>query len=248
MRPVGIPMLDELVTYLPRVDDLLSLAAPQLDGILLKCIAQRATSTDPIAAKYVFEDEIVGLYPIGVKASFQNSTAANGALMEAWQRLLSAGLIMQAPGQAARMMTLTAKGREAAGSVRFEEITVRQMLRREMLHSDLQGSVYENFASGNYDTAVRDAFVELEIAVRDGAKLPASLVGVKLMREAFNPNTGKLTNQALPISERERMADLFAGAIGTFKNPLSHRKVGNSEPMPVIEELLFASRLLRFVK
>ena len=75
-------MLDEFVSHLPRVDDLLSLAAPQLDGILLKCIAQRATSTDPIAAKYVFEDEIVGLYPIGVKASFQNSTAVNGALME----------------------------------------------------------------------------------------------------------------------------------------------------------------------
>lgn len=147
-------MLDELVAQLPGVDDLLSLAAPQLDGMLLKCIAQRATATDPIAAKYVFEDEIVGLYPIGVNASFQNSNAANGALMEAWQRLLSTGLIMQAPGQAARMMTLTAKGREAAGSVKFEEITMRQMLRREMLHSDLQGSVYENFASGNYDTAI----------------------------------------------------------------------------------------------
>jgi hypothetical protein len=113
--------------------------------------------------------------------------------MEAWQRLLSAGLITQAPGQAARVMTLTAKGREAAGSVKFEEITMRQMLRREMLHGDLQGSVYENFASGNYDTAIRDAFVEVEIAVRAAAKLPASLVGVKLMREAFNPNTGKLT-------------------------------------------------------
>jgi uncharacterized protein (TIGR02391 family) len=145
-------------------------------------------------------------------------------------------------------MTLTVKGREAAGSVKFEEITMRQMLRREMLHGDLQGSVYENFASGNYDTAIRDAFVEVEIAVRAAAKLPASLAGVKLMREAFNPNTGKLTDQALPMSERERMADLLAGAIGTFKNPLSHRKVGNSEPMPVMEELLFASRLLRFVK
>jgi|HubBroStandDraft_4_1064222.scaffolds.fasta_scaffold66434_2 hypothetical protein len=44
------------------------------------------------------------------------------------------------------MMTLTAKVREAAGSVEFEEITMRQMLRRELLHSDLQGSVYENFA------------------------------------------------------------------------------------------------------
>jgi hypothetical protein len=95
MRRKGILMLDELMARLPSVDDLLSLAAPQLDGILLKCIAQRATSTDPIAAKYVFEDEIVGLYPIGVNASFQNSTAANGALMETWHRLLSAGLIMQ---------------------------------------------------------------------------------------------------------------------------------------------------------
>jgi hypothetical protein len=33
-------MLDELVARLPSVDDLLSLAVPQLDDILLKCIAQ----------------------------------------------------------------------------------------------------------------------------------------------------------------------------------------------------------------
>ena len=137
---------------------------------------------------------------------------------------------MQAPGQAARMMTLSAKGRVAAAGVNFEEIAVRQMLRREMLHPELQGAVYENFASGNYDTAVRDAFVQVEIAVREQAKLAATLVGVKLMREAFDPNTGKLTDMTLPVSERERIADLFAGAIGTFKNPLSHRKVGNTNP------------------
>jgi len=40
IRPMGIPMLDELVARLPSVDDLLSLAVPQLDDILLKCIAQ----------------------------------------------------------------------------------------------------------------------------------------------------------------------------------------------------------------
>jgi uncharacterized protein (TIGR02391 family) len=108
--------------------------------------------------------------------------------------------------------------------------------------------VYDNFASGNYDTSVRDAFIQVEIAVRETAKLPATLVGVKLMREAFNPNTGKLTDMALSMAERERMADLFAGAIGTFKNPLSHRAVGNTDPAPVIEELLFASRLLRFLR
>ncbi|MHB8884418.1 MAG: TIGR02391 family protein [Methylovirgula sp.] len=171
--------------------------------------------------------------------------------MEAWQRLLSSGLIMQAPGQAPRMMTLTARGRDVVGSVKFEEIVVsvvRQTLRREMLHAELRGSVYDNFASGNYGTSVRDAFVRVEIAVRETANLSATLVGVKLMREAFNPNTGKLTDMALPMSERERMADLFCGAIGTFKNPLSHRKVGNTDPASVIEELLFASRLLRFLR
>ena len=40
IRPMGIPMLDELVARLPSVDDLLSLSVPQLDDILLKCIAQ----------------------------------------------------------------------------------------------------------------------------------------------------------------------------------------------------------------
>jgi uncharacterized protein (TIGR02391 family) len=241
-------MLDELVARVASAEELLGLTPAQLDSILLACIAGRANSTDPIAAKYVYEDEIVGLYPIGLKTTYQQSTAIDSALMEAWQRLLSSGLIMQAPGQAPRMMTLTAKGRTAADAVKFEQIMVRQMLRREMLHVELQQSVYDNFASGNYDTAVRDAFVQVEIAVREDAKLPATLVGVKLMREAFNPNTGKLTDMSLPVSERERMADLFAGAIGTFKNPLSHRKVGNTDPTPVIEELLFASRLLRFVR
>lgn len=234
-------MLDELVTQMPNVGDLLALTRPQLDSVLLKCIAQRSPGT-------VFEDEIVGLFPIGMRANYQQRLAADNALMEAWQRLKSAGLIMQAPGQAARVMTITVKGRDAAVAVRFEEIAVRQMLRPEMLHSALQGAVYENFSGGNYDTAVRDAYVQVEIAVRDAVDPPASLVGVKLMREAFNPHTGKLTKMALSMPERERMADLFAGAIGTFKNPLSHRKVGNIEPQPVIEELMFASCLLRFIK
>jgi hypothetical protein len=45
-----------------------------------------------------------------------------------------------------------------------------------------------------------------------------------------------MTDMALAMSERERMADLFAGAIGTFKNPLLHGKVGNMDPVPVIED------------
>src|SRR5689334_10685424 len=105
-------MLKELVNRLPTVDGLLELTPTQLDSILFQCIAQRATSIDHLAPNYVYEDEIVGLYPIGIKATFQKSNAANVALMEAWQRLQTAGLIMQAPGQAARTITLTDKGRK----------------------------------------------------------------------------------------------------------------------------------------
>jgi len=174
-------MLDELVARVSSPEALLGLSQTQLDGLLLSCMAGRANSADPIASKFVYEDEIVGLYPVGVGTTYQQKTAVDNALMKSWQRFQSGGLIMQAPGQAPRMMTLSAKGRVAAHGVKFEEITARPMLRREMLHTELQGAVYENFASGN-DTAVRDAFVQVEIAVREEAMLAATLVGAKFMR------------------------------------------------------------------
>jgi hypothetical protein len=48
-----------------------------------------------------------------------------------------------------------------------------------------------------------------------------------------------------PSRYSARLADM-SGAIGTFKNPHSHRIVRNKDPEPVIEELMLASRLLRF--
>ena len=46
------------------------------------------------------------------------------------------------------------------------------------------------------------------------------------MRTAFNPTSGPLTNMDLPYPERERIADLFAGSVGIFKNPLESAAVG----------------------
>lgn len=94
---------------------------------------------------------------------------------------------------------------------------------------------------------MRDAFVLVEDTVKTDSGI-AREIGVNLMRAAFNPNSGPLTKMALPMAERERMVELFAGAIGTFKNPHSHRIVGNDDPTPVMEELMLASRLLRFLR
>lgn len=72
-------------------------------------------------------------------------------------------------------------------------------------------------------------------------------MGVALVRSAFDPKKGKLTDKSLPDAEREAMAHLFAGAIGTYKNPSSHRNVGMSDAEAAAEILVFASHLMRLV-
>jgi hypothetical protein len=59
------------------------------------------------------------------------------------------------------------------------------------------------------------------------ASLPASLVGVDLMRAALNEDTGALTDTAAVKAERQALSHLFAGAFGHGRKP---RQPPHSEP------------------
>jgi uncharacterized protein (TIGR02391 family) len=102
------------------------------------------------------------------------------------------------------------------------------------------------FMRGDFDTAVFRAFKEVEVRVRSKAGLTNDDYGVELMKKAFGP-TGALTDKTAPRAEQDRIRELFTGAIGTFKNPPSHREVRYEDPAEVIDVICFANQLLRIV-
>jgi hypothetical protein len=73
------------------------------------------------------------------------------------------------------------------------------------------------------------------------------LVGTNLMRKAFHPETGPLTDKSAVPSEREAEMHLFSGAIGHAKNPGSHRDV-TMAPDEAARLIIFASYLLSIVE
>ena len=78
---------------------------------------------------------------------------------------------------------------------------------------------------GDYDAAVFQAFKQVEVAVRNAGNYDETDIGVPLMRKAFHADTGNLTDPNQQPAEKEAITHLFAGAIGSYKNPSSHREV-----------------------
>lgn len=116
---------------------------------------------------------------------------------------------------------------------------------RNVCHLD--DMTISSFLNGNHSIAVLEAFRLVEDSVRQKGRYADDLVGVALMRVAFDKENGQLRNNTLPVGEREAMAHLFAGAIGFIKNPKSHLPVQTSSEKAV-ELLHFANYLMRLLK
>lgn len=100
---------------------------------------------------------------------------------------------------------------------------------------------------GDYEESVFQAFKAVEVRVRHASGLGNDKIGVPLVREAFNPDNGPLTDDARERPEREAMAHMFAAAIGLMKNPSSHRYTELDDPQEAAEAILWANYLLRIV-
>jgi uncharacterized protein (TIGR02391 family) len=77
--------------------------------------------------------------------------------------------------------------------------------------------------AADFDNAAFEAMKAVEIAVRDAAGYGPEKIGVNLIQDAFSQGKGPLTDTTVPSEEQVSRMNLFWAAIGSYKNPQSHR-------------------------
>jgi uncharacterized protein (TIGR02391 family) len=168
------------------------------------------------------------------------------ACSTAWAWLESNGLICRHPEQDNDWFLPTRRAREVGDRDGLSVVISNQELPEEFLHAELLVNARPLFLQSRFDTAVFEAFKSLEVAVRTASKLGHDLVGVALISRAFHPEDGPLSDKTVEKGERVALMNLMAGAIGSYKNPASHRKVGITAE-EARDMLMLASHLLKIV-
>jgi uncharacterized protein (TIGR02391 family) len=224
--------------FFPDTDALITLEPEELAGVLLEYLLQ----LDPNDNSGQFSR-----YNFMLLNTKGREDDLGKALMEAWMWLEREGLLAPEPeSHGGDWVYITRRGAALKNRSGLAAYRRANMLPKQLLHASIALKVWASFLRGDYDTAVFQAFKEVEVAVREASGLKPEDIGTELMRKAFNPQNGQLSDMSVTKSEREAMCHLFAGSIGMYKNPSSHRHVP-VEPQEAVEMIVLASHLLSIV-
>ncbi len=101
---------------------------------------------------------------------------------------------------------------------RFPEREFRRVIEKYALmpesyvHPIIVEKCFSLLNSGEFDSAVIQAFKAIETTTREKIGAPADMFGERLLKKAFNPDSGVLTNQSLPKSEKCAFLNYITGA------------------------------------
>jgi uncharacterized protein (TIGR02391 family) len=252
----ALAMSISIKSLVPNADDLLALEVEEVAAVLLVHLASFGVGSNTgIVSQGRFSPYNFFLTLSQHPEYPRRQDEVNNALMEGWSWLEREGLLVRDANQSSSPWFFLSRRAQLLKS--REEVTAYRhsnLLPKAQLHPLVANRANAAFLRGEYDTAIFQAFREVEVAVREAGGFPAESVGTKLMRDAFRPldpekptaAAGPLTDKTLPLAEQKGMADLFAGSIAMFKNPTSHRIV-KPEPAEAAEVIALASHLLRMV-
>lgn len=221
----------------PTAEQLRELSSPELGLIILK-----SSGSDLNAYNMVQEHK---------QAHARNQEPDIQHLLErfgdAWAWLVANGLVGPHVNQDSSngWCRITDRGRQVA-----DENSVTALMADQRLPDDLHPRLREakrQFRSGNPELAVFEAMKQIEVRLRELSGVGNDEIGTKLARHALDPQKGPLADQNLEVAEREAVSHLFAGALGAFKNPTSHRIVDFDDLALAADAVLLADLLMRML-
>ena len=242
-------MFSKLFEMLPDVEQLLNLEPEELAGPLLVSLEDKVSiAIDEIISDREMRRTLKPTYPA------RRSVEILLALTEAWQWLEHEGLVAPQPPDLQGDIVfadktryfVTRRGQKIETPEALEAYRKANLLPKAQLHPVIAQKVWSIFLQGDYDTAVFQAFKQVEVAVREAGGYTKKDYGVVLMGKAFNEKNGNLTDQDQHPDEKKARKLLFLGAIGAYKNPSSHRDVEITAE-EAAEVIIFASHLLGIV-
>lgn len=206
----------------------------------------------PLTLESVVKDSVARPWEPTFSDQYAPSADVEQAIREAWAWLEGSALLIEhhefgEPKGPTQNRSLSRRARRLAEEPDPRKLFAARRIPKDALHPTICEDVWTLYHRGKYDTAVFEAMKAVEVAVRKPAGLTAADIGVHLMRTAFHPETGALTDKTSEKGERDARSNLFAGAIGSYKNPQSHRHVALDDPDEASEIIMLANHLLRIV-
>ena len=219
-----------ITDFIPDADVMISLEPDELGVRLLPFLAPMAVRGELQLATLLYvitgHPEALAGTPLAINHYPRERKAeVDEAIREAWAWLVGSALLIVSPRYRDTIMVLSRRARKLAKEADPRLALTARSLPKNSLHSVIREDVWSLYHRGKYDTAVFEAMKAVEIAVRQASGLPNKELGVSLMRKAFDKTNGPLADMSMDEGEREMRAHLFVGAIGSYKNPHSHRNV-----------------------
>lgn len=244
--------MTSLIEQIPDVDTLVAIQPEELGRILLQLVAASTRNGIFHPNSITSDESLFGSHNHDSQRRYPLSRRADIAIAvgEGWHWLELNMLIMPAPDTNGRngYKVLTRRGREMVDSPeRFGSYAAAAAFPKHLLHPLIREDVWLKLARGEFADAVFKAFRTVEEQVRSAGRYSGDKIGVVLMRLAFKPGEGPLAKMEDNVGEQEALMALFSGAIGSYKNPHSHRTVVMNDPAEAREMVMLASLLLRIV-